>query len=284
MSTFAKIMVVVNFVLAIAFLAAAGTLHGAAESWKSKHDVVLEAKNQQISALEGQIKAKQGEADQARSELRSQSERTAAAEAQLKGLADSNANLMRENEQKNTQIASLTAANTTAADALKVAVARNEQLSNDLSNRSADLEKTRGELTTVSENLARAEQRADTAEKGLAAGEATNKSLTEQVDEANTLLTAYRTQFGNIPSVAITQPVKGVVQAASAKDDVYVISVGSKDGVKAGYEFVVSRGDRYVSTIVIDSVFPNHAAGHTKTGMRKLDVQAGDAVATGTGL
>lgn len=284
MSTFAKIMVVVNFVLAIAFLAAAGTLHGAAESWKGKHDVVLEQKNTQISALESQIKARVAEVDQARAEARSLEARAVGAESNQKTLADSNANLMRELEQKNAQLASLTAANTTAADALKVQTDRNTQISNDLANTKADLEKLRGEKSTVDETLARETQRADTAEKDLAAAQATNKAVTEQLDAANTLNTAYNKTFGPLPNVAVTNAVKGVVQAASAKDDVYVISVGQKDGVKPGYEFVVSRGDKYVSTIVIDSVFPNHAAGHTKTGMRKMDVQAGDSVATHSGL
>lgn len=284
MSTFAKIMVVVNFVLAIAFLAAAGTLHGAAESWKGRHDVVLDQKTKEIDALNGQIKSKDDQLTTARNETRSLEGRAQAAEAQQKQLHDSNANLMRENEQKNSMIAQLTAANASSSDALKVATTRNEQISNDLAREQADRKQADEVRRTTEENLVRAEQRADTAEKGLAAAEASNKALTDELDSTKVQLTAHIKRHGPLSGSESLTAVKGVVNAASAKDDVFVISVGSKDGVKIGYEFTVSRGDKYVSTIVVDSVFPNHAAGHTKQGMKKLDVQAGDAVSTAAGL
>ena len=74
--------------------------------------------------------------------------------------------------------------------------------------------------------------------------------------------------------------VEGRVQAVDNAMDIFVISVGSKDDVKVGYEFTVYRGNKYVSTIVVDEVFPNHAACKTKAGLKKLDVKEGDEVAT----
>src|SRR5438132_1304713 len=43
MSMFAKIMVIVNFLLAVLFLGAAGTLLGAAEDYKRKYEAAQEA-------------------------------------------------------------------------------------------------------------------------------------------------------------------------------------------------------------------------------------------------
>jgi chromosome segregation ATPase len=281
---FAKVMVLVNFVLAVAFLAAAGTLHGSAESWKGRYGDLEKQKDQTIQALEGQLKAKSGELDQARAESRALEGRAQAAEAVQKQQAESNANLNRQLEVQNAEVSKLQSNNTDLANAVKEQTGRNEQLMNQNSQLSADLAQAKEKLSTTEEVVVRETQRADNAEKSLAASEATNKTLTENLDASNTALTAYQKKFGALGDLVAIKAVKGVVQAASAGDDVFVLSVGSKDGVKVGYEFTVSRGDKYVSTIVIDSVFPNHSAGHTKTGMKKLDVQAGDSVATATGL
>jgi len=283
MSTFAKVMVVVNFILAIAFLAAAGTLHGAAESWKGKYNDLEKAKDQQIQNLDGQVKARGQELEEARAQQRALEGRAAAAEAVQKQQAESNSVLMKEIDVKNGEISKLQANLTDATNAVKDQTARNEQLSTALAQKDADQKATAEKLRTSEELAARETQRADNAERSLGAAEVANKKATDDLDSANTALAVYRKKFGALGEAPVSA-VKGVVQAASASDDVFVVSVGSKDGVKVGYEFTVSRGDKYVSTIVIDSVFPNHAAGHTKQGMKKLDVQAGDSVATATGL
>src|ERR1700733_9306487 len=48
MSLFARIMVVVNFILAVAFLAAAGTLLGAAEDYKAKYETSKTALEKEV--------------------------------------------------------------------------------------------------------------------------------------------------------------------------------------------------------------------------------------------
>jgi len=284
MSTFAKIMVVVNLILAVLFLASAGTLHGAAESWKKRHDDAVAQKDQNIQALENQVKAKSGELDTARSENRSLDTRASTAEGQLKQLNDSNALLMREIETKNGEIQKLTAAVTDAANSVKDQTGRNEQLSNQLAQATADLAQLKDKLKTSEENLARETARADSSEKATAAAEAQNVSLTNELDASRTLTAAYKAKFGALSDVAVTAAVKGVIQSASAKDDVFVLSVGSKDGVKVGYEFTVSRGSNYVTTIIVDAVYPNNASAHSKSGMKKMDAQAGDTVSTASAL
>ena len=284
MSTFAKIMVVVNFVLAFAFLAAAGTLHGAAESWKDKHTGDTKRLNDDINNLQAQLKAKQNDLDVARSEAGTARTEAEAAKASLKLMNDSNAALMRELETKNGQIAKLEAAITDTAGAVKDQTARNEALSNQLAQADAERKQTIEKLRTSDENLAREAARADSAEKAVAAHEASIKKMTYEMVAMNTTIVAYQKTYGALSDKIAVQAVRGVIQNLSAKDDVFVLSVGSKDGVKVGYEFTVSRGDHYVTTLVVDSVYPNHAAAHTKPGMKKLDPQAGDAVATATGL
>lgn len=285
MSTFAKIMVVVNFVLAIAFLAAAGTLYGSAESWQLKHKSLTDSSQQEIAALNAQLKTSREELATARNERASMETRSATAEGQLKQLSDSNANLMRELQEKNAEIAKFQASTTELTAAVTAQTGRNEQLSNQVAQLTADKATVDEASKTLTENLTRETARADNAEKDLATAQAANKTLTDQVDQLTVHVAAYRAKVGPLPGgETVTAPVRGVVQRASAKDDIYVISVGQKDGVKVGYEFTVSRGGKYVSTIVVDAVYPNHAAARTKTGMKKSDVMDGDSIATPTGL
>src|SRR5262245_5018467 len=280
MSMFAKIMVVVNFILAVAFLAAAGTLLGAAEDYKGKYlayktqaEKDMEAKTEQVTAADKATQAEKQKFNDA-DKLR------VAAESQLKVLSESNQNLAAAFGQLKSSYDKL-------ADAQKDMQGR-------LTSLNGDLDKVRGDLATseagrkeadskgkaLSDELAREVQNKETAEKGLAAASAEQKVLQEQLDAANTRLALYQKEKGPLSSAMVMQDVKGVVQAVDNKNDIYVISVGSKDKVEVGYEFTVYRGSEYVSTIVIDRVFPNYASGMTKAGTKKRDVQAGDECAT----
>ena len=70
------------------------------------------------------------------------------------------------------------------------------------------------------------------------------------------------------------------VQAADNGVDIYILSVGSADGVTEGYEFHVYRGNTYVATVVVDKVFPNHCSTHVKDGLKKGDIRPGDDAST----
>ena len=236
MSMFAKIMVVVNFILAVAFLAAAGTLLGAAEDYKAKfekrdvdaksdHDILnkqAEVASQRAADSEGRFKT----AEQQR----------AVSESAMKQLKDNN-------EQALATIAQV------KADLDKFA--NNQQ---DLQGKLGDLNKqvdgTRGELAASeaarkeadaknkaqADEIARLSQDKDTAEKALAAAAANEKTLAERVDSQATTLARYKAEKGDLNGGMTMQPVHGVVNAADNKVDICIISVGTKDKVEVGYE------------------------------------------------
>lgn len=284
MSTFAKVMVVVNLILAVLFLSSAGTLHGAAESWQKKYDVIVRSKDDQIAALDSQVKAKDAQVTQAQAEARALDAAKSTAEGQLKMANDGNAVLKGELDTKNGEIAKLQSNLTDVAKAVSDQTARNEQLQTQVAQLTADNGKLKGEVATLTENLAREVARADNAEKGAAALEATNKTQWNDLDSATTQLAAYKAKFGPLADASVEKALAGVINAGDAKADVFIISLGANDGVKVGNEFTVSRGSNYVSTIVIDAVFPQYSSGHTKAGMKKTDAAPGDRVATASAL
>ena len=104
--------------------------------------------------------------------------------------------------------------------------------------------------------------------------------MSERLAATQTTVAMYQKKFGALADVIQMKDVKGVVQAAHDADDIYIISVGAKDQVQVGYEFTVFRGNEYISTIVIDKVWPDKASGRTKAGMRRKPIVPGDEVAT----
>jgi peptidoglycan hydrolase CwlO-like protein len=277
---FAKIMVVVNFILAVAFLAAAGTLLGAAEDYKGKFESYKKSAELDQAALKDQVTAADNKAKEAQDRFNASEKQRIAAESQGKVLSDSNNQLSRANDETRGDLTKL-------SDAQKDLQAKLDQLNKALDAARAEIStETAGRREAEAKNKAQADENArltqdkETAEKALGAAAAAQKALEDQLDTASTTLARYRKEKGPLTGGMDMADLKGVVMAVDNKVDIYVISVGSKDGVKEGYEFTVYRGSDYVSTIVIDKVFPNYASGMTKPGTKKRDVQAGDECAT----
>jgi hypothetical protein len=100
-----------------------------------------------------------------------------------------------------------------------------------------------------------------------------------KVQQVEAELEAYRTQFPNFKG-GTAQPAisPGKVLAADNAMGLVVISLGEEDGLKRGYEYIVSRGSQYVATIKITDVQAKKATGTVVKGMQKSPVQANDTV------
>jgi peptidoglycan hydrolase CwlO-like protein len=280
MSLFAKIMVIVNLVLAVMFLAAAGTLHGAAESYKKQFTTVKASSEAEISKLNSQISTKDKEIENKGAEQKASELRATAAEATQKTLNEGNAALMSENHRLRAEMEKLQASLGDLAKSVQDQAGLIKDQSDKLATSDAERKAALDENSSLKENLARETARAEDAEKSVAAGEEKAKKMADELDRLGTQVTAYVKTFGPLGAPYTQKAVNGVVSAADAKSDVYVVNVGSEDGVAMGYEFTVFRGSEYVSTIVIDTVYPKYSCGRTRPGSKKSDVKNGDSVAT----
>lgn len=280
MSMFAKIMVIVNLILAVVFLAAAGTLHSATESWKAKHVSLEKAKAEMEAAKDKNIADREAANKSLTDNNTSLRERAASAEANQKTLADSNANL---NTALNAARAQAEAQTTNINELTKTVTDlnnTNQTLRNDLATAQAEKKQREDESATLREAVARETARAENAEKSLAAAEASNKALNDNLDRVSTELAAYKKTYPPLGNSVTMKAVNGVISASDAKADVHILNVGSKDGVEIGYEFVIFRGNNYVATVVVDSVQANLCSARVKAGSKKSDIQAGDSAAT----
>jgi hypothetical protein len=100
-----------------------------------------------------------------------------------------------------------------------------------------------------------------------------------RVQELEAELEGWRTRFPNTqPGNAQPAITPGKVLAADNAMGLVVISLGEEDGLKRGYEYIVSRGSQYVATIKITDVQAKKATGSVVKGMQKSPVQANDTV------
>jgi hypothetical protein len=62
--------------------------------------------------------------------------------------------------------------------------------------------------------------------------------------------------------------------------NIVLLSVGSADGVKVGYEFTVYRGSEYVAKVVVEKVGSDWCSGYSKKGLEKTPIRVGDQATT----
>ncbi len=280
MSLFAKIMVIVNLILAVAFLAAAGTFLNATQSWKDKHVKDTARLADEVSNVSAQRDAQQAEKDNALGAKRSAETRAAASDAKATTAGESMIELHQLNESLRQNLESLTTNQGDLQSRLGELNTQIDALRSELETASAEKGAALDQVKTLQENVARLDQGVTDAEAIAAAGEAANESLRDQLDRITTENTALKASGASMSGAIAMKKVDAKVQAADNGVDIYILSVGSSDGVTEGYEFHVYRGNTYVATVVVDKVFPNHCSTHVKDGLKKSPIRPGDNAST----
>ena len=79
------------------------------------------------------------------------------------------------------------------------------------------------------------------------------------------------------PQKVVCKDLHGLVVAADNRQNIFVISIGSRDKVEPGMEFEVRRKAELIGSIVVDKVFPNYASATRKPGSAAFNVQADDS-------
>ncbi|HEU4393928.1 MAG TPA: hypothetical protein VFS92_00060 [Planctomycetota bacterium] len=284
MSMVAKILIVLNLVLAVAVMGAAGAYLNSAENWKRQYNESKASMEKEIAELRDRNAKTQSSLDEANRTRAAAITAKDTAEVAAKQAADQNSVLQKKLDDLIQANQSGTVTLTNLETGLKQAREQNDKL---LAEKAA--------ADAARRTAMQAKDAAETEQKRLqneldnatAMNEAAAKdkvALAERNEALNTENSMYRSKFGPIgmPST----PVKGMVLAADSKQDIYLISVGSKDQVKVGDELTVYRGDQFVAVVVVDKVFDDKASVITKReggkALKKdgMDIRQGDKVAT----
>lgn len=75
-----------------------------------------------------------------------------------------------------------------------------------------------------------------------------------------------------------TQAYIADAQVLAVRPDVglIMISAGTQQNVKPGYQFTISRGDQYVAKVQVDRVYPDMCSAKVLPGMQKGEIQVHD--------
>ncbi len=281
MSTVAKILIVVNLALAALFLGSASTYLNNQDHWKSKYGELDDDMNKKLQTQQSLTKQAEGERDQARTSL-------SQTEADLSKKAGENVLLASENKQLRSaydqKTAQLTRA-TAALERLTATVDSNRQLIDQLQSETSRLNDA---LNTVQQARNAALEQVARLGNQLQNETEKSKSLEARVSSVNTSLeraqfeiATWHKRYPGDRIMGAEQPShEGMVLAANDGANVVVISLGAEDGVKEGFQYLVSRGDKYVATIKIRDVQAKQSAGFSMRDVQQLAPQKGDRVAS----
>ena len=281
MSTVAKILIVVNFLLACAFVGSAANYLGQKdwmqqklEDEKGQETTKFEGANKRANELFDANKTYGQENQVLATKATDATARAQAAEAQSQVLGDQ---LRRISEQHSVAVKALELLNSTLVDNQKTIGGLQD--ANLKLTTQVQVEQT---ARIAAENMQASLQRQlddETAAHKASEGSLADASRHNQEQQA--VIEAYRSKFpGADPGLVQPSTPPGKVLAADNGMGLVVISLGQEDGVQKGFEYIVSRGSTYVATIKITDVQAKKATGMSVKGMQKSPIATNDTVIT----
>jgi hypothetical protein len=280
MSTVAKILVVLNLVLAAAFLASAAAFLGHQDHWSAKHASLTKDLERVTQEKDARIK-EQG--DQIGRLTRQASEADAArtsAEATAQALRAENTLVVEAHKNATANLASATR----SLEAAQETIQANQGLI-------STLQEARQKLT---EQVQTANDAKDAAVRQANQTEVAKENLQREKDALTAELTQIRQELQSArfeneairrsstgaEGVPTEQPptISGRVMAADNAANVVVISLGEEDKVRAGFRYIVARGDQYVATVEVTKVEAKKSAARSLKDLEKSPPRVGDTV------
>lgn len=280
MSVIAKILVVLNLVLAVVFLGASATYLGQKEGWRLKYEK-LDAETQAT------IKALNDNLNQATKNYQDQQQMTSVE-------VTKNAELRARIEQKEDEYGKLREAHNTLlgqyerlSQVEKDQLDQIKQLMSDkdgliaardqaLQEKAAAVKEANDAVTEqrrLETELQDAKDQCGNLEKQLVAAN-------EDLDKTKLVVKAYEDKVGPLPGIIAPPKIDATVAGVDNNLNIVMLSVGGDDGVKEGFEFTIYRNNEYVGQIVIDRVERDYCSGSSKKNLEKSAIQVGDKATT----
>jgi chromosome segregation ATPase len=280
MSTVAKILVVLNLALAAVFLGSASNYLGQQDTYKTKLEKEQQAHEQtrndlttRVNELEGTLRAQVKDINTLREERSVAQAENGRLSAEVQHTREAFDQLA-ENATRSQRAVDQLTNSLNATRALNDALTKdNQQLRDALTASQNDRD------AKVSMVNALQMQLQNETEKGKAA-EVQLSDANETIQRQEFRLKWYQDRFPGVEAVA-QPPHDGRILAADNKANVFVISLGEEDGVKPGFQYIVSRGADYVATIQITDVQAKQAAGFALKDLSKGDIRKGDRAMNG---
>lgn len=283
MSLVAKVFIVLNLIVSVAFLVFAANVWTAQTKWQKMYELekvanvpALAAFQKQLVGLSKDVIHWQRVVDQKQQEI-----------TQIK---------LKFNEARDL-VLQLQAELATVKNARDMKDAENQELQREVRRYAEELQKIKGvvikqqqAVVVERENAVRARNEKAELENELnvlkqqyatlARDKQTIESdlalQTRRIERLIELNVPVSTLLGTDP--AATQPVIPDAQVLAVKPEagLVMISVGTAQGVKPGFTFTISRGDQYVTKVQVDRVYPDMCSAKEIPGFGRQPVQVHD--------
>lgn len=275
MSTLAKVFVVLNLLLAVAFLGSAATILGNQDAYKAK----LEQERKDHAGVLAERDRTINDQKAANANLVLQKNEASTAMAAARAEADARKSTM---DMMAAEATKLSAAYEAASKALLIAqntIKEGRTLADQLQTERQTLLKRVGEAEDTAIAAVKMQNKLELDMENATAQiqdqAAKLKDCQDQNDRLRFRLEAAERSGAAVPTGE--QPAqRAKVMAADNEANVVVISIGAEDGVKVGFTYTISRGNSYVATLKIMKVDAKLSSGSTSLG--KGPVQVNDDV------
>ena len=144
----------------------------------------------------------------------------------------------------------------------------------------ADMQKAKGEMNDSVTEQHRVQSLLDTANADKGELEKRLVAMGEDIENKNLHLAAYIEKFGEMVGFKVPPPITAKVTNVSDDFNIVLLSVGSDDNVKVGFEFTVYRGSEYVGKVIVNKVEKDYCAGYSKKELQRMPIMAGDDAKT----
>ncbi len=283
MSPIGRIFLVLNLVLAAAFLGWASNSLATSQEWKTKYEEAAAAHETALGDKDGEISALQVETNQ----LNDQSRRFREERDQLDSEAERLKTQMQEEARRNESIlADLAKIQSTLGD-YNDTISQLEQAKDRAVEQSRELENERDDAVSSSEDAEQArrdaEEAAQTAQAQIADLERELTSMRNQVSQLETRLQV----LVNVTGVSY-EDIQAQPQIDAAVLDVrldlspglVMLNVGSNQDVKRGYTFEIYKGSRYKGQVRVENVQGDVSSALITRTVDGVQISQGDRAAT----
>ena len=287
MSTLGKILIVVQVIMSVLFMCAAGAVYTFHQNWKIKHDVAQTSIGDQRASFATEIEDLNKQIDDLGRNVATQEDRADAAEANLGQLTEDNAELRDQINNMEQETNVLTAGMESAADSAQFRQTEAEKQREVNRELHAALEEQIEENRQLrDENYSLSVENDNLAEQSLALLE--HNGLLERIVAAEGLSTDPRDIEGvNAPPPAVEGLVLDTRKDRTNRTKFAHVSIGSDDGLLVGHELDVYRyadqnGDepKYLGRIRIVHLTPDESVGMVVEAAKNGIIEEGDNVNT----
>ena len=276
MSVVAKILVVINLLLAVVFLGASATYLGVQENYMQKWQKDTAALQQEID-VQIALNAK------ANTDLKAQREKTVEHERQATRVTATfeaqEQEFQRLREVHNQLLGQYERLSQTATDLQSTIDTLNEDKNRLITEKDGALGEKRtaiDEKNNAVTEQKRLENEILQNQDMIAELEKRLNAMADKLAKTELVVALYKEKYGEIGESLGVPAIAAVVAGVNNDLNIVLLSVGRDDKVQEGYEFTIYRGSEYVATIVVDKVEKDHCSGFSKKELERLPIQVGD--------